>query len=65
MANGKNESEWNQTASIMALTANINRDPKKGNVYTVSDFHPMISKQKAIGDIKILKEAFIKRRGKK
>ena len=65
MSDGKNDTDWNHTASMMTLLANINRDPKKHPAYTITDFHPMRTKKKEIGDIRLLKSAFTRRKGKK
>ena len=31
---------WRHTSAVMALTANVNRDPKKGRLFAPSDFDP-------------------------
>lgn len=42
MAEGRQRDAWNHTASIMALTANVHRDPKqKRTPYESDDFHPL------------------------
>jgi hypothetical protein len=41
MAEGRRRDQWNHTASVLALVANANRDPKKGRAFTPADFHPM------------------------
>ena len=55
---------WNHTASVMALIANVNRDPKKGRPLRPADFHPVqvVKRPKAAplkGDIGLLKTVFI------
>lgn len=40
MAKAKQRSDWQQTASLMALIANCHRDPNKGRVFTPNDFSP-------------------------
>ena len=40
MAEGRGKFEWSQTASLMALAANLVRDPKKGKAATPADFNP-------------------------
>jgi len=45
MVEGRIEQEWNHTAMVCSLMANINRDPKKSKEFTLADFHPyMINK---------------------
>lgn len=31
---------WNHTAQLLAMTANVHRDPKKTPVFSPQDFHP-------------------------
>ena len=40
MVEGRGEFEWSQTASLMALAANLVRDPKKGKAASPADFNP-------------------------
>jgi len=40
MAEGRDQAIWWHTASVMALIANVNRDPKKGRAMTPADFNP-------------------------
>ena len=40
MVEGRGQFEWSQTASLMALAANLVRDPKKGKAASPSDFNP-------------------------
>ncbi len=44
MTEAKQQHQWQQTASLMALIANVNRDPKKTRAFTVSDFDPFAAK---------------------
>ena len=41
MALGKERSEWNRTASQLAMLFNANRDPKRTSAMSPSDFHPL------------------------
>jgi len=41
MAEAKTREAWNHTAAMLALFANIHRDPAKGVVFTPADFHPL------------------------
>lgn len=63
MAEARSRDEWNRTACVMALLANLNRDPKKHAPYKPSDFHPLEHKGKQVigtADIGILKSVFVK-----
>lgn len=42
MADGRAKFEWGIASSLMALLANLNRDPKKGKPFKPSDFNPFI-----------------------
>lgn len=42
MATAKSRAEWNHTATLMALVANVNRNPKaKATPWRPEDFHPL------------------------
>lgn len=56
MVRGKAESQWQQTASILAMLANANRDTKKTpKPFTADDFNPF-SETKPAGPILITTE---------
>lgn len=38
---GKQRSEWNHTSAILAMLANVNKDPKKGKPVDPRSLHPM------------------------
>ena len=40
MAEARNRADWARTSSLMALAANIVRDPRKGRPARPSDFDP-------------------------
>ncbi len=41
MREARDKSEWNRTASLLALLANIHRDPKRrAQPFAPADFHP-------------------------
>ena len=42
MAQARQHADWNRTAALMALIANVNRDPKRGRAAKPADFHPML-----------------------
>ena len=69
MAEGRVRSEWNQTSSILALIATVNRDRKKrSRPFDPREFHPLENKGGThkdgiavkSGDIGILKQVFVK-----
>jgi len=43
MAEGRRRENWDHTASVLCLTANVNRDPKKAAFRPV-DFHPFMQR---------------------
>lgn len=40
MAEGQDRSRWNHTGAVLAMIANVNRDPKRGRPLTATDFNP-------------------------
>ena len=67
MTQARQRDAWNHTASVMALLANVNRDPNKGRAFVPADFHPSPPKRATrkkgipltVDNIKLLK-AFVK-----
>lgn len=49
MVEGKRSSEWDHTASIMALLINCHRDPDKSKPANYEDFHPYAKKSEHKG----------------
>jgi hypothetical protein len=45
MADARNRAEWGRAASIMALIANVNRDPKKSRAFKPADFDPFTQRR--------------------
>jgi len=45
MAEGRGRFLWGMASSLMALMANLRRDPKKGEPYRPSDFSPYAAKR--------------------
>lgn len=41
MADGRSRELWNHTSAVLAMVANIHRDPKKGRPLRPADFHPL------------------------
>jgi len=63
MADGAMRERWSHTSSLMALHANLNRDPRKGKRFTPEDFDPFSRGNKrkppAIpADITVLRDVF-------
>lgn len=68
MADARLEDEWNHTSAILALVANVNRDPKKHRPYRPEDFHPFRRKRSAgvritRENIRLLKTVFVDKEG--
>ena len=47
MAEGRSRSTWSHTSTVLAMIANVNRDPKKSDPFRPSDFDPHAAKPKA------------------
>jgi hypothetical protein len=61
MAEGRGKMEWGQTSCLMALVANILRDPKKGKISTPADFNPYFQNRKPVkAPLSILRDVFCK-----
>ncbi len=65
MAHARQRDAWNHTATLLAMLANVNRDPKKGRAFKPADFHPIPASERPApgpplkGDIGMLK-VFVK-----
>jgi hypothetical protein len=46
MVEARQRCEWAQMSNLMALLANINRDPKKSKVFKPTDFNPYYVEKK-------------------
>ena len=67
MAEARQHDLWNYASSMMALLANIHRDPKKGRALRPQDFHPLAHararrRQPLKADISVLKSVFVDNR---
>jgi len=67
MAEERSRGEWLQTASMMALLANLHRDPKKGRPRRPADYFPFPWRRKPsrpdrinVG-IGVLRDVFVKK----
>ena len=68
MADAKGREAWAHTSVLLALIANVNRDPKKHRAFRPDDFNPYASRRGGrvritTENIGLLKDAFIKRKG--
>lgn len=65
MAEARGREAWAHTSAVLAMTANINRDPKRTKAFKPADFNPYeVARQKAaMGkvDVSILKDVFVKK----
>jgi hypothetical protein len=62
MSQSRTQEQWNHTAALLAMLANVNRDPKKGRAFRPLDFHPSQTRsaQKPLkADITLLKSVFV------
>ena len=68
MAEARQHDLWNYASAVMALLANIHRDPKKGRALRPQDFHPAAHmnsrrQQRPLkADISVLKSVFVDNR---
>jgi len=65
MAEAKGKDNWQHTSTVLALLANINRDPKKQKAFSPDDFNPYRKEpqKKTIlkgKDLRILKDVFVR-----
>jgi hypothetical protein len=64
MAEGCISESWNHTSAVLALLANVHRDPRKGRAMRPADFHPMHktpARKPAVlkGSVELLKTVFV------
>ena len=65
MAEERQRDAWSHTSLVLAVLANIHRDPKKAKRYTSEDFNPFTVKKPdhVKADIGVLKQVFVNQRG--
>jgi hypothetical protein len=68
MADGRGRAEWGRMSSLMALVANINRDPKRTRAFRPDDFNPYAERRSrgiliTSGNMEVLKTVFVDRKG--
>ena len=64
MAEARSQQQWAHTSAILAMLANIHRDPKKSRPFKPSDFNPHLrGKEEVIvkTEISVLKQVFVDR----
>ena len=69
MAEGHARDEWNRLSTLLALTANCHRDPKKGRALRPDDFDPFGGEPTEVvhvdkSSIGLMKQAFMNKAGK-
>jgi len=64
MAEAKSQQRWAHTSALLAMLANVHRDPKKSRLFKPADFNPHLrGKEKTVAKvgIKVLKQVFVDR----
>jgi len=70
MAEARQRANWDTAAALLAMTFNVNRDPKKSGPAKPADFHPLLTRRPksgvpiTAGNIRMLKKAFVNRKAK-
>ena len=66
MAEARSKERWAHTSTVLALIANVNRDPKKHSPFKPADFNPHAERAVKIttSDLSILKQVFVERKNK-
>ena len=63
MASARRQDQWSHTAALMALVANVHRNPKKrAKPFSPADFHPLIERKPVTAaktGIRLLKRVFV------
>lgn len=65
MAEAKSQQRWAHTSAILAMLANVHRDPKRSRVFKPADFNPHLrGKEKTVArvGIQVLKQVFVDRK---
>jgi hypothetical protein len=69
MAEGRGRDEWGRMSSLLALIANVNRDPKRTRAFKPADFNPYEARRPMGGipltkaNMGLLKQVFVHRKG--
>jgi hypothetical protein len=60
MLDGKQRHDWSIASAVMAVMANIHRDPKRSRRLNPSDFDPFAQRKRPIKvGVSVLKDVFI------
>ena len=62
MATGRQKTLWTLGASVMALLANLHRDPKRGKKWSPRDFNPFEKGKKEMVPLTTLRDVFVEGR---
>jgi len=66
MVGARRQDQWSHTAAVLALTANVHRNPKKrSKPYSPAEFHPLVERKLvtiAKTGIRVLKRVFVDKR---
>jgi len=65
MTDARVQDNWSHTSALLALIANVNRDPKKTRAMKPADFNPYSKTAppdaaKPMADIRMLKDVFVR-----
>ncbi|HUU30836.1 MAG TPA: hypothetical protein VMY69_01895 [Phycisphaerae bacterium] len=69
MADARGRDEWGRMASLMALIANVNRDPRRCRAFKPADFSPYEARRSdgirvTRENLRLLKQVFVDRKGR-
>lgn len=53
MVDGKQQTTWQHTSTVLAMIANVNRDPKKTATFKPDDFNPFAPKNAGTSKVSI------------
>lgn len=62
MSHARQKALWALGSSVMALLANLHRDPKKGKKWSPRDFNPFEKGKKEMVPLTVLRDVFVERR---
>lgn len=63
MAEARSRERWQHTSTILAMLANLHRDPRRSRAFRPADFDPFAAEpQPAKVGIEVLREVFVDRR---
>lgn len=63
MSEARSRDAWRHSAALMALIANVNRDPRRQRPFKPDDFNPHEQKPKTVlrgKGLRILKDVFVR-----